>query len=217
MSIAANIAEIKRELGQVHLVAVSKYSSDAAVQEAYAAGHRDFGENKAQDLIARAERLPSDIRWHFIGHLQRNKVKYIAAVVHLIHSVDSLRLLKEINKQAAIAGRTIPCLLQVHIAQEEAKFGLSITEASDLACDPAVASMEHIRIEGLMGMATLTEDVQQIEREFASLSQLYASLSRAATPANVRMNVLSMGMSSDYRIAVRQGSNLVRIGSAIFK
>jgi pyridoxal phosphate enzyme (YggS family) len=218
MSIAQNLARIQQQLGpSVQLVAVSKYSSDHAVREAYQAGHRHFGENKAQDLAERHSRFPADARWHFIGHLQRNKVKYIAPFVHLIHSVDSLPLLEEIEKQGAKAGRTIACLLQVHIAREETKYGLSDNELHELITHPALPAMRHVRIEGLMGMATNTPDSETVRSEFAHLRKLFERYK--ATPglsANVELRTLSMGMSGDYALAVAEGSTMVRIGSAVF-
>lgn len=217
MGIAENIENIKKEIGtKTTLVAVSKYSPQEAVQAAYDSGHRDFGENKAQDLSARAERFPDDIRWHFIGHLQRNKVKYIAAYIHLIHSVDSLKLLKEINKQAKKSERVIPVLLQMHIAKEESKFGLDETELIDLVSSPQLAEMENVRIEGLMGMATNTPGKTIIRREFESLQSTFDRLAKAETPPNVEMKILSTGMSNDYQVAVQCGSTMVRIGSAVF-
>lgn len=218
MSIAANIADIKNGIGTTTtLVAVSKYSPLQAVQEAYDAGQQDFGENKAQDLAARWQQLPSDIRWHFIGHLQSNKVKYIAPFVHLIHSVDSIKLLEEIEKQAAKNSRIIPCLVQVHIASEESKFGLDEGEVIDLLQHPSLAQMQHVQIKGLMGMATNTTTVPVVMREFESLHKLYIRLSEMnELPANVNMEVLSMGMSGDYQMAIKAGSNMVRIGSALF-
>lgn len=232
MSIAANIAEIQAELGpDVTLVAVSKYSSDRAVTEAYDAGHRHFGENKARDLEERAAAMPEDIKWHFIGHLQRNKVKYIAPAVHCIHGVDSLRLLEEIDKRAGKVPRTVKCLLQLHIAEEETKFGLSEEEAEEILRSTEMEEFSHVRVIGLMGMATNTDNAEQIRREFKRLKKFYDKLQaltataelpedddRAPTfPPNVEMRVLSMGMSADYKIAVEEGSTMVRIGSAVFK
>ncbi len=230
MGIADNIAQIKKELGeQVTLVAVSKYSTDEAVAEAYAAGQRDFGENKAQDLSNRAESMPDDIRWHFIGHLQRNKVKYIAPFIHCIHSVDSLRLLQEIDKQAAKVPRRVDCLLQLHIAREESKFGLSEEETLELLQSEAFKEMAHVRIVGLMGMATNTENLDTVRSEFAGLKQFFEKVKSyhatssapeaqdATIPPSVQMRVLSMGMSADYSIAIEEGSTMVRIGSAVFQ
>ncbi len=218
MSIAENLEKIKSKLGdKVTLVAVSKYSTDEEVMEAYEAGHRDFGENKAQDLKRRADELPKDIRWHFIGHLQRNKVKYIADFIHMIHAVDSLKLLKEINKRAKNAGRKIPCLLQMHIASEESKFGLDRDEIVEMVRDNALTEFENVEITGLMGMATNTENTETIRKEFIVLKGLFDEINTEDTPAKVHMETLSMGMSNDYRIALEEGTNSVRIGSAIFK
>lgn len=217
MGIAENIEGIKQELGEgVELVAVSKYSPDESVQEAYDAGVRDFGENKAQDVTARKDRFPDDVRWHFIGHLQRNKTKYIAPYIHLIHSVDSLKLLKEINKRAKNEGRVIAVLLQMHIAKEESKFGLDESELTELIHSDELAAMENVRVEGLMGMATNTDKEAVIRSEFESLKSIFDRLAEAETPANVEMKTLSMGMSNDYKIAVECGSTQVRIGSALF-
>lgn len=231
MSIAENIKRIQSSIGEdVTLVAVSKYSVDEAVEEAYEAGQRHFGENKAKDLKKRAAAMPDDIKWHFVGHLQRNKVKYVAPFIHCIHSVDSLRLLEEIDKQAAKEPRTIKCLLQIHIADEEAKFGLSEEEAVELLRSPELEEMSHVRIIGLMGMATNTDDLDKVRNEFKGLKAFFDRLhnltekadlpdddDRAPTfPANVEMRTLSMGMSGDYDIAVEEGSNMVRVGSAVF-
>ncbi len=218
MSIGANIEKIKAEIGDgVVLVAVSKYSPDSDVQEAYDAGHRDFGENKAQELAARKEKFPKDVRWHFIGHMQTNKVKYIASFVYLIHSVDSMKLLVEINRQAAKHQRIIPCLLQVHIAQEETKFGLDENELTELLTDPVLKELKNIKVNGLMGMATNTAEVTLVEKEFGKLKTLYTRVqSMQNLPANVEPEILSMGMSADYKVALGTGSNMVRIGSAVF-
>ena len=218
MGIAENISKLKSELGnEVLLVAVSKYSTDEAVQEAYDSGQLDFGENKAQDLTFRKDRFPERIRWHFIGHLQRNKVKYIAPFIHLIHSVDSLRLLREINKQAEKNDRIIPVLLQIHIAKEESKFGLDEAELKELIEAPDLVNLKNIRIEGLMGMATNTSDMDRVKSEFDHLKTLFDRISATETVSNIDMKTLSMGMTGDYKIAVESGSNMVRIGSAIFK
>jgi pyridoxal phosphate enzyme (YggS family) len=217
MGVAENLKRIKNELGSdVVLVAVSKYSSDELVQAAYDAGHRDFGENKAQDVQARKERFPDDVRWHFIGHLQRNKVKYVAPFVHLIHSVDSLRLLKEIDKQAKKVGRVIDVLLQLHIAEEESKFGLSEVAAKELVNSETMKELENVRIVGLMGMATNTEDEEMISQEFKKLHRIYQELSASDALPNLDMKILSMGMSNDYKIALSHNTNMVRIGSAVF-
>lgn len=217
MSIAENLKRIKAELGEdVLLVAVSKYSPDAAVEEAYAAGHRDFGENKAQDLKERYEKMPKDIRWHFIGHMQRNKVKYIAPFIQLIHSVDSMRLLEEIDKQAAKHDRVIPCLLQMHIAKEETKFGLDESELFEMLESDELATLQHVKIVGLMAMATNTEQTDVVEQEFKGLTEIFNKLKSRKLHQNVSMETLSMGMSGDYKIAIACGSNMVRIGSAVF-
>lgn len=217
MSIADNLERIKSELGpDVTLVAVSKYSSDQEVQEAYDAGHRDFGENKAQDVAARKENFPDDVQWHFIGHLQRNKVKYIAPFVHMIHSVDSLRLLREINKRAKNENRVIPCLLQMHIAKEESKFGLDRDELNEILADDQVKDFENVRIRGLMGMATNTENKSTVRSEFEELKELFDELKEKEHPL-LEVDTLSMGMSQDYKIALECGTNMVRIGSAVFK
>ena len=215
MQIADTIRALQAELGSAcRLIAVSKTQPDEKIMEAYDAGQRLFGENKVQDLTAKADRLPKDIEWHMIGHLQRNKVRYIAPFVHLIHSVDSLRLLEEINKQGEKFNRIIPCLLQIHIAAEETKFGFDRQELMEAL--PAIAKMKWVTIRGLMGMATLTEDINRIRTEFRQLKQLFDELKTSATSPNLEMQELSMGMSSDYRIAVEEGSTLVRIGTTIF-
>ncbi|VAW29341.1 UPF0001 protein YggS [hydrothermal vent metagenome] len=198
------------------LVPVSKTKPNQDLLEAYKTGNRIFGENKVQELVAKAEALPKDIEWHFIGHLQRNKVKYIAPFVSLIHAVDSLKLLKEINKQAAKNNRVINCLLQVHIAQEEAKFGFNTSELKNIINDPELKVLNHIKIIGLMGMATNTSNQKQIQTEFKGLKLIFNELKQSNLPANVEMNELSMGMSNDYKLALKEGSTIVRIGSSIF-
>lgn len=219
MSIKTNIEEIKKGVDKhgASLIAVSKTKPVELLLEAYNAGIRDFGENKVQELVEKEQQLPNDIRWHMIGHLQRNKVKFIVPFVYLIHGVDSFKLLKEIDKQGAKVGRKINCLLQVHIAEEDTKFGFSREEITKLLQEQDFAAMEHIVVSGLMGMATFTEDTSQIRREFKALRELYDSLSKqyAAVP-NVEMRILSMGMSGDYQIALEEGSNMIRVGSSIF-
>jgi pyridoxal phosphate enzyme (YggS family) len=200
----------------VTLVAVSKTKPASAIRELYNQGQRHFGENKVQELVAKAEELPKDIQWHLIGHLQRNKVKYIAPFVHLIHSVDSLELLQEINKQAAKANRTIDCLLQIFIATEETKFGLSIEELNALLTSPEYAQMPHIRILGLMGMASNVDDEAQVKREFASLKQLHTQIKQRYFENDPLFDILSMGMSTDHDLAIAEGSTMVRIGSLLF-
>jgi PLP dependent protein len=217
METKKNILAIRQNLpAHCTLVAVSKTKPSDIIQEAYEAGQRDFGENKAQELAMKAEALPNDIQWHMIGHLQTNKVKYIAPFVHLIHSVDSLKVLVEINKQAQKSGRTINCLLQVHIAEEETKFGFSESEIIQLLKDDTLKTMKNIVIIGLMGMATFTENAEQVRKEFRSLKQLFERLKIEELPDTVSMKELSMGMSGDYTIALEEGSTMVRIGSALF-
>lgn len=201
---------------QAKLIAVSKTKPNSDLLQAYEAGQRDFGENKVQELAGKAEELPKDIRWHMIGHLQRNKVKYLAPFVHLIHSVDSGRLLAEINKQAFKNNRTIDCLLQVFIATEESKFGLSEAEVFDLLESEAFSQLENIRIVGLMGMATNTEDKTVVRAEFQLLKAISKRIHQKFASERVQMKELSMGMSADYEIALEEGSTMIRIGSAIF-
>ncbi|MGY6520703.1 MAG: YggS family pyridoxal phosphate-dependent enzyme [Mongoliitalea sp.] len=198
------------------LVAVSKTKPNELLMEAYEAGVRDFGENKVQEMSEKAEQLPKDIRWHMIGHLQRNKVKYLAPFVHLIHSVDSLKLLREIDKEAKKNERIIQVLLQVYIAKEESKFGLDEDELRALLKNPELAQLDHVKIIGLMGMATYTEDEAQIRTEFRYLKNLFESLTNEVLPSNVELKELSMGMSGDYLLAQEEGSTMVRVGSAIF-
>jgi PLP dependent protein len=206
-------------LKNVKLVAVSKTKPVTDIFELYNLGHRDFGENYVQELVEKHLLLPHDIRWHFIGHLQTNKVKYIAPFVHLIHSVDSFKLLKEINRQGMKYHRVIECLLQVHIAQEETKFGLNEAELDEMIDDleklNGTDQLRHVKITGLMGMASFTGDEKKIRGEFEYLSSLYDKFSTHHT-TNFHLQTLSMGMSSDYKIAIEEGSNLVRIGSLIF-
>lgn len=217
MTIKNNIVRYTQNLppGCV-LIAVSKTQPIEKIQEAYDAGQRAFGENKAQEMARKYEQLPRDIHWHMIGHLQTNKVKYIASFVHLIHSVDSLKLLTEIDKQAKKNNRIIACLLQVHIAEEESKFGFSAEEIDELLKSDALQKLEHIRITGLMGMATFTENMEQVRKEFRSLNQLFTTLKNQPLPKQVVIQELSMGMSGDYNIAIEEGSTMIRIGTAIF-
>lgn len=198
------------------LIPVSKTKPNDDIMVAYNATNRVFGENKVQELIQKAEALPKDIEWHFIGHLQRNKVKYIAPFVHLIHAVDSFRLLKEINKQAAKNNRIIECLLQVHIAQEEAKFGFDGNELKELVNDLGLLELKNIKIIGLMGMATNTINQDQISKEFKGLKILFEEIKILSVSENIQMMELSMGMSGDYKLALAEGSTMVRIGSSIF-
>ena len=214
--IADAIRQIDAELpAQTRLIAVTKTKPVASLQEAYDAGCRLFGENKVQEMADKQPQLPADVQWHQIGHLQSNKVKYIASFVSLIHSVDGLKLLQEINKQAAKHDRVINCLLQIHIADEDTKFGLSPDEAETLLNTPELDALSNVRITGLMGLATNTDDEAQIRREFRGLKMLYDRLAAVQRP-NVSFADLSMGMSGDYRIAVDEGSTLIRVGSAIF-
>jgi pyridoxal phosphate enzyme (YggS family) len=208
--------EITKELNaaNVTLVAVSKTKPVEDIKALYDRGHRDFGENYVQELTEKAPQLPSDIRWHFIGHLQSNKVKYIAPFVHLIHVADSMKLLQEINKQAIKNKRKIDCLLQVYIAKEETKFGLDDNELDQLINSPDLSSLTNISIKGLMGMASFSDNSNVVRSEFAYLKTLYDKYSLRTSHSP--LTLLSMGMSSDYKIAVEEGSNLVRIGSLIF-
>ena len=217
MSIKNNIALFKDELAEKNcqLIAVSKTHPPESVLEAYEAGQFIFGENKVQEMTSKYEVLPKDIQWHLIGHLQTNKVKYIAPFVSLIHSVDSVKLLGEINKQGEKIDRIIPCLLQIFIAQEETKFGLDEVELFLLIQSDILKSYSHIRIEGLMGMASLTGDENQIRKEFRNLRRIFDELKTNAS-GNLQMKELSMGMSSDYKIAMEEGSTMVRVGTAIF-
>ena len=211
MEIGKNISSLLEKLpATVELVAVSKTKSNEEILEAYNAGQRKFGENKIQEMTRKYEILPKDIRWHMIGHVQSNKVKYMAPYVSLIHGVDSLKLLKEINKQAQKNNRIIDCLLQIHIAKEESKYGLSVQESQQAI--KIAKELPYLRIKGLMGMATFTEDQKQIEREFAGLKSLYDKYKEQKIP----LKVLSMGMSGDFLIAIEQGSNMIRVGSKIF-
>ncbi|MCF6352797.1 MAG: YggS family pyridoxal phosphate-dependent enzyme [Cyclobacteriaceae bacterium] len=216
--IAASLKTLWAELAPFNakLVAVGKTKPNEDLLKAYDAGNRIFGENKVQELVAKEETLPKDIEWHFIGHLQRNKVKYIAPFVFLIHAVDSLKLLKEINKQGKKLDKTINCLLQVHIAQEEAKFGFDSDELKTAIKDTEIASLTHLKIIGLMGMATNTQDKNQIKSEFKMLHFLFEEVKLMNLPANIEMKELSMGMSGDYKLALAEGSTMVRIGSTIF-
>lgn len=218
MEIKNNIKEVEAELvdKKCRLIAVSKTQPIATLQAAYDAGQRLFGENKAQEMFAKYEALPKDIEWHMIGHLQTNKVKLIAPFVSLIHSVDSLKLLEEINKQAKRFNRTIFCLLQVYIAREETKFGFSPEEVLELVKQNLSELYPHVKIVGLMGMATFTDNQAQIRSEFGLLSSLFNQLKSMTLPTNMAMKELSMGMSADYKIAIEEGSTLVRIGTTIF-
>ena len=213
MNIADNINQLKSTLPpNVTLVAVSKTKSNEAILEAYQTGQRIFGENKVQELTDKYESLPKDIEWHMIGHLQSNKVKYIAPFVSLIHGVDSFKLLQEINKRALQNNRTINCLLQIHIAEEQSKFGFSESEVLDLINSAEFKQLNNVSINGLMGMATFTDNQEQIKNEFKSLKKLFDKLSTLEFP----LYILSMGMSGDYQIAIDEGSTMIRVGSSIF-
>lgn len=219
MSVAQQIARLNGELEAypaARLVAVSKRQPNEKLLEAYNAGQRHFGENIVQELVAKQAELPADIKWHQIGHLQTNKVKYIAPLIHLIESVDSLKLLQEINKQGEKNGRIIHCLLQMYIASEDTKFGLSQEEAMAILKGSDLPNMQHIHIDGLMGMASNTEDNDLVLQEFTGLKTFFDTLSQMDLPLNATMHTLSMGMSADYGLALQAGSTSVRVGSAIF-
>lgn len=205
--------EIKKELGTTTLVAVSKTKPNEDIEELYTLGQRDFGENYVQELVDKQAALPKDIRWHFIGHLQSNKVKYIAPFVHLIHGVDSFKLLQEINKQAAKHNRIIDCLLQVHIAQEETKFGMNEVELEEALA--GVAALSNVRVCGLMGMASFSDDLAKVRAEFRFLKGLFDKY-REWSVVRGGWAIVSMGMSGDYAIAMEEGSTMVRIGSLLF-
>lgn len=213
MTVAENLQRFRDSIPeQVTLVAVSKTKPLADILDACNSGHRDFGENRVDEFVEKCQQLPPDIRWHFIGHLQSKKVKKVVPFANLIHSVDSLKLLTEINKRAAAINKTQDCLLQIHIAQEESKYGFSFKEAEDLLISEELKILQNVRITGLMGMATYTDDMSQVRKEFRALANFYNQL--PATKS--KLQILSMGMTGDYRIAIEEGSNMVRIGSAIF-
>lgn len=208
-----NLEKIKSDIPEtVTLVAVSKTKPVSDIQEAYDSGHRVFGENKIQEMVAKYERLPKDIQWHMIGHLQSNKVKYMAHFVDLIHGVDKFKTLKEINKQAKKHNRVIKCLLQARIAKEETKFGLSFEEITQILSSDEFKELENIEVVGFMGMATFTHDKNILEEEFSSLSTFF----KEQKLANSNLHILSMGMSGDYHLAIQQGSTMIRVGSSIF-
>lgn len=216
MAIAENLLKIKKTLPEnVTLVAVSKTKPVTDVMEAYTAGQRIFGENKIQEMAEKWEQMPKDIQWHMIGHVQTNKVKYMAPFVHLIHGVDSLKLLEEINKQALKNNRVIDCLIQIYIAEEESKFGLDEVELENLLTSASFKQMNNIRIVGLMGMATFTDDQNQIKKEFTHLKSIFETIQKLETK-NCQLTIISMGMSGDYPLAIECGSTMVRIGSSIF-
>lgn len=218
MKTADTVQQLKDELSSlgVKLIAVSKTKSVEEIKEVYATGQRDFGENKVQELLEKAEKLPKDIIWHQIGHLQTNKVKYIAPFIGLIHSVDSLKILKEINKEAKKNDRVIDCLFQIHIASEETKHGLQYDELIDILRSDEFSSLKNIRIIGLMGMATNTQSERVIKEEFYELKTLFSGIKQSFFADDKAFKEISMGMSSDYKIAIAQGSTMVRVGSLIF-
>jgi pyridoxal phosphate enzyme (YggS family) len=218
MSIADNIRSLKKETAPINvtLIAVSKTKPAPEVQEAYDAGQRLFGENMVQELVEKYEHLPKDIQWHLIGHLQSNKVKYIAPFISMIQSVDSMKLLQEINKHAEKNKRVIDCLLQIYIADEETKFGLGFDEAIELLRSEELAALKNIRIRGLMGIATNTDNEKQIKEEYYELKTFFDGIKQSFFRKDAAFDTLSMGMSADYKIAIEQGSNMVRLGSTIF-
>ncbi|WP_028982298.1 YggS family pyridoxal phosphate-dependent enzyme [Sporocytophaga myxococcoides] len=218
MSISENLQIIRSFLDpyKTKLIAVSKTYPSETILEAYNSGQTDFGENKVQELMSKYEVLPKEIRWHLIGHLQSNKIKYIAPFIHLIHSVDSFKLLKEINKEAEKSNRTINCLLQVHIAQEETKFGFSEEELLHTIQSEELKELKNVRISGLMGMASNTENEEQIKKEFQHIQKLFNKIKSSFQTDQIKMEELSIGMSSDYKLACKSGSTMVRVGSAIF-
>jgi PLP dependent protein len=212
MNISSNLKNLTSSLPEdVTLVAVSKTKPLKDLMEAYNSGQRVFGENKIQEMASKWEAMPKDVEWHMIGHVQTNKVKYMAEFVHLIHAVDSLKLLTEINKQAMKYHREIHCLLQIKIAEEDSKFGMTESEALNLLNDPVTHTLTHVKIVGLMGMATFTNDKALLKNEFSRLKKFYDLMK-----GNYSFSILSMGMSGDYPIAIQQGSNMIRVGSAIF-
>lgn len=217
MSIAENIEQIRANLpANVKLIAVSKTRPAEMLMEAYQHGQRAFGENKVQEMVWKHEELPKDIEWHFIGHLQTNKVKFIVPFVHLIHGVDSFKLLKTIDKEAAKVGRVISCLLQFHIAEEETKFGFSLDEVIEMLNSAEFKELKNVSVFGVMGMATFTDDEKQVRKEFSGLKAIFDQLKHEFFVNDPQFTEISMGMSGDYRIAVEQGSTMVRIGSTIF-
>lgn len=217
MSVTDTIHHLNKELPSgIQLVAVSKFHPHEAILEAYQAGQRVFGESRVQELCEKQQTCPKDIEWHFIGHLQTNKIKQITPFVALIHGVDSLKLLREINKEGEKIDRIIPCLLQIYIAQEESKFGFSFNECRNLLTGDALKELRFIRLHGLMGMATLTDNPMQIRSEFRSLKNFFNELKNDYFMNETYFSELSMGMSDDYKIAIEEGSTMVRIGSVIF-
>jgi len=217
MNSSNRFLDFKKSLPEhVQLVAVSKTKTESEILEVYRSGHRCFGENKVQELVPKYQALPKDIEWHMVGHLQSNKVKYIAPFVGLIHSVDSIKLLSAVNKEAQKHSRVIPCLLQIHIAQEESKYGMTEDEARNLLQSVEFAQFKNVVIKGLMGMATFTKDDEKIRREFRSLKEIFDRIKKDFFRDNAIFSEISMGMTDDFQIAIEEGSTLVRIGSGIF-
>lgn len=217
MSVSDNLNKVKQHVpSHVTLVAISKTHPVDHIMEAYNAGQRVFGENKVQEMVSKQEVMPKDIQWHLVGHLQSNKIKYIAPFVALIHSVDSLKLLVAINKEAVKANRVIDCLLQVYIAEEETKFGLSVEELTELLESEEYKQLTHVRVCGVMGMATFTDNEDQIRKEFKSLKTIFTNLKNSYFPNTDSFRHISMGMSGDYAIAIEEGSTMIRVGSSIF-
>ncbi len=217
MDVVQNLRDIKETLpGEVSLVAVSKTKPASMVMDLFNAGHLDFGENKVQDLLEKQEQLPGKIRWHMIGHLQSNKVKYIAPFVHLVHGVDSLKLLKVINKEGRKNDRIIQCLLQIHIASEASKFGISPEDIDQTLQSDLFKELSFVKIRGLMGMATFTDDSAVVREEFKNLKRIFEQVKKDHFTGAPDFDILSMGMSDDYKIAIEEGSNMVRVGSLIF-
>lgn len=217
MSVAEQITRLQKELPEgVNLLAISKYQPIEAIQEAYDAGQRMFGENHIQEMAAKAAALPKDIQWHFTGHVQTNKIKYMAPFVSLVHAVDSFRLLREIDKHAAKHERRIDCLLQIHIAQEDTKYGLTVDECRQLLANEPWRELEHVRITGLMAMGSNTDDMEQVRHEFRQIKGLFDELKEKHFANEPSFSQLSEGMTDDYPIAIEEGSTIVRIGSMIF-
>lgn len=217
MSIRLNLQAIRNNLpNYVKLIAVSKTKPVEDIMEAYEAGQRIFGENKVQDLVAKQPLLPADIQWQFIGHVQTNKVKYFAPFINLIHAIDSMKLMKEVNKQALKNNRTIDCLLQFHIAEESSKFGLSFDESKEILSSEEYKNLENINITGVMGMSTFTNDMDHVRREFKTLKQIFDKLKNEFFEQDESFKEISMGMSGDYQIAIEEGSTMIRVGTSIF-
>jgi pyridoxal phosphate enzyme (YggS family) len=217
MSIPENLRKLKSEIpGNVSIVAVSKRKSTQEILQAYNAGHRIFGENRVQELVEKQPLLPEDIRWHFVGHLQTNKVKYLVPFVYMIQSVDSKKLLFMINREAEKANRVIPCLLQVYIATEETKYGFTLKEWGNLAASTEFGALRNVRIDGVMGMATFTPDMEQVRSEFRHLHEVFRYLKENYFAADENFREISMGMSGDYHVAIEEGSTMIRLGTVIF-